>query len=75
MNQKKMEKKIKSAYQIMDEENRKKMEEIANGLLNVQMLVDEKISKSWVKSKHSRMAIKIRTILSDTTLWLLRSRK
>jgi len=69
MNQKKMEKKIKSAYQIMDEENRKKMEEIANSLLNVQMLVDEKISKSCVKRKHSRMAIKIRTILSDTTLW------
>ena len=51
MNQKKMEKKIKSAYQVMDEENRKKMERIANGLLNVQMLVDEKISMSWVKKE------------------------
>jgi len=49
MNQKKRVENLKSAYQSMDEERRVKMELIANGLLNVQMLVGEKRPKSWVK--------------------------
>ena len=49
MNQKKRVENLKSAYQSMDEERRVKMELIANGLLNVQMLVGEKRLKSWVK--------------------------
>jgi hypothetical protein len=49
MNQKKRVENLKNAYQSMDEGRRAKMELIANGLLNVQMLVDEKRPKSWVK--------------------------
>ena len=49
MNQKKRVENLKSAYQSMDEERRTKMELLANGLLNVQMLVGEKKTKSWVK--------------------------
>ena len=49
MNQKKRVENLKSAYQSMDEERRKKMELIANGLLSVQMLVGEKRPKSWAK--------------------------
>ena len=49
MNQKKRVENLKSAYQSMDEERRQKMELIANDLLNVQMLVREKRSNSWVK--------------------------
>ena len=45
MNQKKRVENLKSAYQSMDEERREKMELIANCLLNVQMLVDEKRPK------------------------------
>jgi hypothetical protein len=49
MNQKKRVKNLKSAYQLMDEERRKKMELIADSLLSVQMLVGEKRPKSWAK--------------------------
>jgi len=51
MNQKKRMENLKRAYQSMDEERRVKMELIANGLLNVQMLVGEKRPKSWVKKR------------------------
>jgi len=54
MNQKKRVETLKSAYQSMDEERRKKMELIANGLLTVQMLVGEKWQKSWAKKGVSR---------------------
>jgi len=49
MNQKKRVENLKKAYQLMDEEKKKKMETIANSLLNVQMLVGEKSPKLWVK--------------------------
>jgi len=49
MNQKKRVDNLKHAYQSMDEERREKMELIANGLLNVQMLVDEKRPKALIK--------------------------
>ena len=49
MSQKNRVEDLKSAYQSMDEEKRKKMELIANGLLNVQMLVDEERPKALVK--------------------------
>jgi len=49
INQKKRVEKLKNAYQSMDEERRIKMELIANGLLNVQILVGEKRPKLWVK--------------------------
>ena len=49
MNQKKRVENLKSAYQSMDEERRKKMELIANGLLNVQMLAGEERPKSWAE--------------------------
>jgi len=54
MNQIKRVEDLKSAYQSMDEENRKKMELIANGLLNVQMLVDEKRPKALIKKEESK---------------------
>ena len=49
MNQKKRVESLKNAYQTMDEERREKMELIANGLLNVQMLVGKERPESWVK--------------------------
>jgi hypothetical protein len=42
MNRKNRVEDLKSAYRSMDEERRKKIEQIANGLLSVQILVDEK---------------------------------
>jgi len=54
MNQKNRVENLKSAYWLMDEERRKKMELIANGLLNVQILVDEKNPKALVEKKVSR---------------------
>jgi len=49
MNQKKRVENLKSAYQSMDEEKREKMKLIANSLLNVQMVVNEKRLKYRVK--------------------------
>ena len=49
MNRKNRVENLKSAYRLMDEEKRVKMELIADGLLNVQMLVGKKRPKSWVK--------------------------
>ena len=49
MNQEKKVENLKNAYQLMDEERRKKMELIAVGLLNVQMVVNEKRPKSLGK--------------------------
>jgi hypothetical protein len=49
MNQRKKVESLKNAYQSMDEGKRKKLELIANGLLNVQILVGEKRQKSWLK--------------------------
>jgi len=54
MNQKKRVENLKNAYRSMDEERRIKMELIANGLLNVQMLVDEKRLNSGAKKGISR---------------------
>jgi len=51
MNQKKREENLKSAYRSMDEERRIKIEQIANCLLNVQMLVDEKRPKALAKKR------------------------
>jgi hypothetical protein len=49
MNQKKRVESLRTAYQSMDEERRKKLELIAKGLLSVQMLVGEKRPKSRAK--------------------------
>ena len=51
MNQKKRVENLKSAYQSMDEERREKMELIANGLLSIQMLVDEEKPKTMGDEK------------------------
>jgi hypothetical protein len=54
MNKKKRIENLKNSYWAMDEERRKKMELIANSLLNVQTLVGEKKPKSRVKKGVSR---------------------
>jgi hypothetical protein len=64
MNQKKRVENLKSAYQSMDEERREKMELIANGLLNVQMLVDGGKAKMEIRKK-SRMDINHTTLSEE----------